>query len=181
MSEKKIITLRDKITGEPIYPVTSIDAVITDDGIKFRETLEQKLTELENLVDNLENQAIAATNSIETLTGLSQSGISTEKLEELKVQVEENKTELDNITKTVDILSDNSFKITDVVDNSNSLPTSMAVKNYVDKVVGNLIGTTDNQPTELSTIPKILVNKNDEEVYVTAGKISIITWNINYF
>ena len=84
----KIITLKDNITQETAYPITKIEAIITEDGSKFSDVLEQRILEVDLLLKNAILQAQAAEDSIKNLNRLSDTTTTQQTLMTLVDQIE---------------------------------------------------------------------------------------------
>lgn len=178
----KLITLRDKYTQNPIYPVTSVDAVITESGESFSSVMQAKFSELELRLKELEAETEAAKSSVSTLTGLSRSEVSQEDLEELKSKVNTNSNNVTALSTEVEILNTIANDLlaekdlTDIVaEEINKVPTSSAVNNYVQSVSNSILEfLIDNTNVEPDYLPRetgqILVNGEDKKVYIASGK-----------
>lgn len=177
----KIITLKDNVTQETAYPITKIDAIITENGNKFSEELELKLLEVNQLLQNAVLQAQAAENSIKTLSSLGNSSTIQQTLNNIVEQVETNRINIINLLDKYQTLNS---QINNFIDKNNismevtgeigKIPTSMAVRNYVTEkaltILDNLIDTTTIEPNYAPKDGgKILINTETSEVFISPG------------
>ena len=84
----KIITLRDRITQKSTYPITSVRAVITDEGRKLVDIVEEKITQVNILLAQAISKATAAEESVAQLGELNTSNVS-DKINQLADTIEE--------------------------------------------------------------------------------------------
>lgn len=174
----KIITLKDKVTQENTYPVTSIDAVLMEDGQKFSDRLDLFFRETEETLTNTVALAQAAEDSIVRLTNLNNTGNYQEEIEALLSEVRENKQKLISLeTEYKDIQDRLSNLLTkdditnDIKGESDKIPTGMVVRNYVaDSILGainGLINTTGTTPEHVTNTGQILINEETSEIYIS--------------
>ena len=177
----KIITIKDNITQETAYPITRIDAIITEGGSKFSEELEMKLSEVNQLLLDAVYQAQAAEDSIKTLTNFGNSTAIQQTISDIINQVEINKTSiislLDNyktLTSQINNFVNKNNISTEVTGEVGKIPTSMAVRNYVtDRAQTILDKLIDSTTIEPNYIPeegsKILINTENNDIYISPG------------
>lgn len=180
----KIITIKDNITQETAYPITRIDAIITEEGSKLSEDLELKLSEINQLLLDAVYQARAAEDSIKTLTNFSNSTTIQQTLSDIIDQVENNKISILNLLNNYKTLISqiNNFVnknnvSTEVTGEIGKIPTSMAVRNYVtDRALTILDKLIDSTTIEPNYVPeegsKILINTENNEIYISPGNAS---------
>lgn len=180
----KIITIKDNITQETAYPITRIDAIITEGGSKFSEELEMKLSEVNQLLLDAVYQAQAAEDSIKTLTNFGNSTAIQQTISDIINQVEINKTSiislLDNyktLTSQINNFVNKNNISTEVTGEVGKIPTSMAVRNYVtDRAQTILDKLIDSTTIEPNYIPeegsKILINTENNDIYISPGNES---------
>lgn len=177
----KIITIKDNITQETAYPITRIDAIITEGGSKFSEELEMKLSEVNQLLLDAVYQAQAAEDSIKTLTSFGNSTAIQQTIRDIINQVEINKTSiislLDNyktLTSQINNFVNKNNISTEVTGEVGKIPTSMAVRNYVtdraQTILNKLIDSTTIEPNYVPEEgSKILINTENNDIYISPG------------
>lgn len=176
-----IITLKDKISQNPIYPITKINAVITENGEKFIDYLDQKLQEANQLIQNAVSQAQAAEEAIVSLNKLNNNTTAVQVLSELEEQIENNKLAIatllnkyNNLQEQLSRIIDRDNITTKVTGEIGKIPTSMAVRNYVASEAGEILNRLINTTTiEPNYVPEnggqILVNTETCEIFISPG------------
>lgn len=176
----KIVTLKDNITQESIYPVTHIDAVVTDEG-SFKTILENKLEEINISLQNAILLATAAEETVKTLESFGSFDIPTSVLSGIITQIETNTRSILQLSQGYEVLIsqlNNTIAKNNIVSNVTSdidkIPTSLAVRNYViDKtsdIMDNLINTTTIDPNYKPQLGgQILINEEEGSVFISNG------------
>lgn len=186
----KIITLRDRITQKSTYPITSVRAVITDEGRKLVDIVEEKINQVNILLAQAISKATAAEESVAQLGELNTSNVS-DKINQLADTIEEirldmislknNYKELESIaTKTIN--ADNLTRT--ITGEASKIPTTSAVRNYIAEqaknILDNLIDTTYETPNYTpGENGKILVNPETGEVFISSGGNSNVWYKFN--
>lgn len=175
----KIITLKDKITQENIYPVTTITAVVMDNGENLLNYLESKIEEDLIELDGVVTRAESAIESINNLTNLPE--LPKDIINNLENIISDSKTRLAELeTKYKDLnslalrLVNKSDLTQEVTGETGKIPTGMAIRNYVSSaslnVLDYLINSTESNPNYVPTNSgQILVNENTNEVFIASG------------
>ena len=176
-----IITIKDNVTQDPLYPITKIEAIVDDEGNCFKESLENKILEISLLLEEAVSKANTAANSIITLGKLTNTELTIEELKKITEQVESSKIDILNLTnkynelfKQLQNTITNENVVSEVIGEAGKIPNSVAVRNYVidqiEGVLDNLIDTTTIEP---NYIPKdggkILINTKTNEVFISPG------------
>ena len=180
----KIITLKDRITQEAMYPITTTSAVLDGNGKSIENILTEKSEELDIKVTDAVSKAKAAEDSIASLGNLNTSE-ALEELGKIKNQVETNKSNINtlrsdyialkNITNNV-IKTDN---LVNTIESGNSqIPTTAAVESYVSKkssdLMSYIIDTTTVTP---NYIPRksgqVLVDISNNFIYFSPGGTTV--------
>ena len=187
----KIITLKDNITQETIYPITSTKAIITEDGRKFDDVMSQKYNEIEQALEEAIEMAYAAEESISSLTGLKNSSTALNEIDKLKDQVESTRlelVELKNKYRELNLISQKVLTTDDltgkVTYEAGKIPTTTAVRTIITQaatdVMEYMIDTTSITPNYIPRDSgKILVNPDTNEVFISAGKDSNVWFKFN--
>lgn len=177
----RIITLKDRITQETTYPITSVKAIVTEDGQKFENVIEQKILEINRALDQAVGQAQVAEQAVTALTGLSNTGTAQTALSKLESDITACKSSIAAIESTLvqlTTLAKNAITTEDlttqVTDEAGKVPTSTAVRSYITKetvdLLDYIIGTTSIEPNYIPRESgRILVNPTTNEVYISAG------------
>ena len=176
----KIVTLKDKITQENTYPITSIEAIITEDGKFFKDELVQFMEKTNETVENMIALAQAAEESITKLTNLNNANNYQEIIDNLLIEVNENKQKLISLESDYKNIKNNLRNLltkSDITNNIkgdiNKIPTGLAVRDYVAdttlSIIENLINTTTTTPTHSTNTGQILVNEETNEVFISAA------------
>ena len=176
----KIVTLKDKITQENTYPITSIEAISTEDGKFFKDELVQFMEKTNETVENMIALAQAAEESITKLTNLNNANNYQEIIDNLLIEVNENKQKLislesdyKNIKNNIRNLLTKSDITNNIKGDINKIPTGLAVRDYVAdttlSIIENLINTTTTTPTHSTNTGQILVNEETNEVFISAA------------
>lgn len=179
----KIITIKDKVTQESVYPITSIDAVVLENGQRFSDKVNSFFEETTITLENTITLAQAAEDTIIKLTNLN----NTEKYKEeinlllnnvidnkqrlvtLEQEYKEIKQKLINLVEKTDLTND-------VTNESTKIPTGSAVRNYVTNktldIVDSIINTTNTVPEYTTNIGQILINEDTNEVFIASANSS---------
>lgn len=182
----KIITLKDKITQKSIYPITTIDAIIVDEnGATIESEIENKFKELELITDSAVMKAKEAYSTVASLKNLND-GLIEDELNYLNTLLSESIKQLDSLKASYSELNNKTktlIKTDDVIQEitkeSNKIPTSNAVTNYIsnktDEIINYLIDTTTVIPNYIpKTRGQILVNTNNNFLYISPNNSK--TW-----
>ena len=176
----KIVTIKDNITQESIYPVTHIDAVVTEEG-NFKTILENKLEEINISLQNAVLLATAAEETVKTLESFGSIDIPTSVLSGIITQIETNTKSILQLSQGYEVLIsqlNNTIAKSNVVSNVTSdhdkIPTSLAVRNYVinktSDIMDNLINTTTIDPNYKPQLGgQILINEEEGSVFISNG------------
>ena len=177
----KIITLKDKITRKSIYPITVLDAITSSDGSTITKLLDDKFNELSQVTDNAITQAKAASEMISSLKNLTSENTDkiTEEINNLSVKISDSIELLNSIIENYEYLEEkanNILKTSDLISTvtkeSAKVPTTNAVKNYVEEkrneLLNYLIDTTSVLPNYIpKTSGQILINTENNVVYLS--------------
>lgn len=187
----RIITIKDKITQETRYPVTTVKAIITEDGQRFEDVVNQKVIEINQTVQEAIVQAEAAEQAIATLSGLGNTSTAQKTLESLKNDISGTKNkiaELENILKDLkenilqSVTKDDLENI--VTGEASRIPSSVAVRNFIVKkttdIMEDIIETTSIEPNYIpKDNGKILVNTDTNEIFIAGGNNSNVWLKFN--
>lgn len=177
----KIITLKDKITQEPIYPITSISAILNTDGNSIEDIINNKSDELDSDLNEINYRIQAAEDSIQSLGNLGNTETAQEELNRLTEIINSGKNDINSLRGDYSALLESSkdlIKKTDLVTNisgeNQKIPTSAAVDNYIkeksDEVLSYLISTTTVVPNyKPKDSGQILINTDSNMIYFSAG------------
>ena len=177
----KIITLKDRITQESMYPITTTSAVLDGNGKSIETILTEKSEELELKAVDAMLQARAAMDSITSLSNLSNTSEAQEELDKIKTQVETNKSGINTLKSnytTLKELTNNVVKTEDLVNTiesgSSQIPTTAAVESYVSKKSADLMSyVIDTTTVTPNYIPRksgqVLVNTENNLIYFSPG------------
>lgn len=182
----KIVTLKDRITQKSIYPITTIDAIIVDEsGSTIESEIEKKFKELESITGSAVMRAREAYNTAASLKNLNE-GLVKDELDKLNTLLDESiqqltllkssYSELNTKTKTLIKTED---VIQEVTKESNKIPTSNAITNYIsektDEIINYLIDTTTVIPNYIpKTRGQILINTQNNFLYISPNNSK--TW-----
>ena len=177
----KIITLKDRITQESIYPITTTSAVLDRNGKSIEILLTEKSEELDIKAAEAISRAKAAEDSITSLNNLNNTALAQEELNKIKTQVETNKSDITELKGKYDELrniTNNIVKTDELVNNieteSSQVPTTVAVKTYVEEksseLLSYLISTTTTDPNYApNTSGQVLINTVNNTIYFSPG------------
>lgn len=181
----KIITLRDRITQESMYPITTTSAVLDENGKSIETILVEKSEELDTKVIDAVSKAKAAEDSITSLNNLNNTSNAQEELGKLKDQIESNKTEINSLKNdyaTLKDITNNVIKTNDLVNTINSgssqIPTTEAVESYVGEKSSELMSYIIDTTTVIPNyIPRksgqILINTENNFIYFSPGNSTV--------
>lgn len=181
----KIITLRDRITQESMYPITTTSAVLDENGKSIETILVEKSEELDTKVIDAVSKAKAAEDSITSLNNLNNTSNAQEELGKLKDQIESNKTEINSLKNdyaTLKDITNNVIKTDDLVNTINSgssqIPTTEAVESYVGEKSSELMSYIIDTTTVIPNyIPRksgqILINTENNFIYFSPGNSTV--------
>ena len=162
----KLITLKDKITGESIYPNIPTTAVINMNGSNILGEVESKVGKINKSLNNAISSIITSLNKIKNLEGLDTS--KKEKNLALNiVRVQENKKDLE-IIKTQDTSINNKFK--DSVEKSEVSTENEVINSTVDYFDNRVYIRSGKIPTSASSKRQIRIG-TDGYLYISIGKI----------
>lgn len=181
----KIITLRDRITQESMYPITTTSAVLDENGKSIETILVEKSEELDTKVIDAVSKAKAAEDSITSLNNLNNTSNAQEELDNLKDQIESSKAEINSLKNDYSTLKDitnNVIKTDDLVNTINSgssqIPTTEAVESYVSEKSSELMSYIIDTTTVIPNyIPRksgqILINTENNFIYFSPGNSTV--------
>lgn len=181
----KIITLRDRITQESMYPITTTSAVLDENGKSIETILVEKSEELDTKVIDAVSKAKAAEDSITSLNNLNNTSNAQEELGKLKDQIESSKTEINSLKNdyaTLKDITNNVIKTDDLVNTINSgssqIPTTEAVESYVSEKSSELMSYIIDTTTVIPNyIPRksgqILINTENNFIYFSPGNSTV--------
>ena len=162
----KLITLKDKITGESIYPNIPTTAVINMNGSNILGEVESKVGKINKSLNNAISSIITSLNKIKNLEGLDTS--KKEKNLALNiVRVQENKKDLE-IIKTQDTSINNKFK--DSVEKSEVSTENEVINSTVDYFDNRVYIRSGKIPTSASSKRQIRIG-TDGYLYISIGRI----------
>ena len=182
----KIVTLKDRITQKSIYPVTTIDAIIVDEsGSTIESEIEKKFKELESITGSAVMRAREAYNTAASLKNLNE-GLVKDELDKLNTLLDESiqqltllKSSYNELNKKTKTLIKTEDVIQEVTKESNKIPTSNAIINYIsektDEIINYLIDTTTVIPNYIpKTRGQILINTQNNFLYISPNNSK--TW-----
>ena len=152
----KIIELKDKITGETIYPITQSDLVLDDKGGNVVGYLEKTSSEITNNCDNALGNIEQSLSSIKQLKGKITSDEGEKVLAETITEFYSISQDLDNLHQLDQIITkylNNSIKDEDVY-------SDYRAKQLIDNVLRQVSYIPKNKPTKA---PKGKELRLDEE------------------
>lgn len=162
----KLITLKDKITGESIYPNIPTTAVINMNGSNILGEVESKVGKINKSLNNAISSIITSLNKIKNLEGLDIS--KKEKNLALNiVRVQENKKDLE-IIKIQDTSINNKFK--DSVEKSKVSTENEVINSTVDYFDNRVYIRSGKIPTSASSKRQIRIG-TDGYLYISIGRI----------
>lgn len=162
----KLITLKDKITGESIYPNIPTTAVINMNGSNILGEVESKVGKINKSLNNAISSVITSLNKIKNLEGLDTS--KKEKNLALNiVRVQENKKDLE-IIKIQDTSINNKFK--DSVEKSEVSTENEVINSTVDYFDNRVYIRSGKIPTSASSKRQIRIG-TDGYLYISIGRI----------
>lgn len=180
----KIITLKDRITQEPIYPITSTSAVLDENGKTVDTIISEKFNDIDNKSQEVILQAQAAEESITSLTNLSNTGLAQDEINKLKNQIETNKSNISALTNNFSELKNTVnelVKTEDLINNidesgssNRQIPTTSAIKSYVQEksldLMNYIVDTTTVTPNYIPKLTgQVLVNIETNLIYFSPG------------
>lgn len=181
----KIITLRDRITQESMYPITTTSAVLDENGKSIETILVEKTEELDTKVIDAVSRAKAAEDSVTSLNNLNNTSNAQEELSKLKDQIESNKTEINSLKNdyaTLKDITNSVIKTDDLVNTissgSSQIPTTEAVESYIGEKSSELMNYIIDTTTVIPNyIPKksgqILINTENNFIYFSPGNSTV--------
>lgn len=177
----KIITLKDRITQESMYPITTTSAVLDGNGKSIEIILTEKSEELDIKATEAVYRAKAAEDSITSLNNLNNTSAAQEELNNIKTQIETNKSDITTLKSSYSELKSVADKVvktdelTNNIESGNSqIPTTTAVKTYIEEkssdLMSYLINTTTTAPNYIPNVSgQILVNTINNTIYFSPG------------
>ena len=162
----KLITLKDRITGESIYPNIPTTAVINKHGSNILGEIESKVGEIDKSLNNALSSITTSLNKIKKLEGLDISKDEKDLSLNL-VRIQENRKELEVIEEQ-NAKIDN--KIREGIEKSNVSTESSTINNVIDYFDNRIYIRSGKAPTSNPNKQQIRVG-TDGYLYISTGKV----------
>ena len=162
----KLITLKDRITGESIYPNIPTTAVINKNGSNILGEIESKVGEINKSLNNALSSITTSLNKIKKLEGLDISKDEKDLSLNL-VRIQENRKELEVIEEQ-NAKIDN--KIKEGIEKSNVSTESSTINNVIDYFDNRIYIRSGKAPTSNPNKQQIRVG-TDGYLYISTGKV----------
>ena len=165
----KLIILKDKITGESIYPRTPAVTVISESGgSNILGYMESKVDDIEENMSISNSKIQTSLDNIKNLKNLTNSTIKNKNLSREVVHIQENKNSLDSLQEKNDILSEN-IKNTGV--NKSIVTTETEVLQKTTEIINNKSCIKFDKTPQHSPNGRQVIIGEDGYLYVGVGGV----------
>lgn len=163
----KLITLKDKVTGESIYPNIPVTAVINEEkGSNILGEVESQVREIDKSLNTSLSNITTSLDKIKKLEGLKDANKGEKELALDVVKVHENKRNLETLQTQNSSINN---KLSDTIEKSEILNETGVIEKSTDKFDDRIYIRSGNVPTYAPNKRQVKIG-TDGHLYVGIGK-----------